>query len=374
MIPTSVVNSELQTNHGRLDRIAPLKLSILTGGRDSHYALPLILSLASQPTAIDVIASDEFLTDQMVALPNVAILTFQQPNGPGTPAYKKILRLIATYLRLLAYAVRTESVIFHILWLSRAELIDTILLMPALKLLGKTLIYTAHNVDAGERDGRTSRLRYWTLRRLYRQLDHIFVHTDQMKLQIQEAFGIAGARITVVPFGLNTAVPESGLTRDAAREKLQLDPQEKVALFFGHITAYKGLEYLIEAAAILNKNQPGYVRLIIAGGVKDREAASYYQTLLASIDRLKLHSSIISHTQFIPDDEMEVYFKAADVCVLPYKTIFQTGVFFLAYRFGLPVVATDVGSIRKDVVVGRTGFICRPEDSHDLAAKLREIL
>ena len=50
--------------------------------------------------------------------------------------------------------------------------------------------------------------------------------------------------------------------------------------------------------------------------------------------------------------------------------IFQSGVLFLAYRFGLPVVATDVGSISDDVIEGRTGFVCRPEDPQDLAEKL----
>jgi glycosyltransferase involved in cell wall biosynthesis len=77
-------------------------------------------------------------------------------------------------------------------------------------------------------------------------------------------------------------------------------------------------------------------------------------------------------TEFIPDEDIEAYFKAADVCVLPYKTIFQSGVLFLAYRFGLPVVATDVGSMSRDVINGRTGFICRPEDPGDLANKLTE--
>ena len=76
---------------------------------------------------------------------------------------------------------------------------------------------------------------------------------------------------------------------------------------------------------------------------------------------------IILRTQFIPDREMEVYLKAADVLVLPYKEIFQSGVLFLAYSFGLPVVATDVGSFREEIVEGQTGFLCRPGDPADLA-------
>ena len=85
------------------------------------------------------------------------------------------------------------------------------------------------------------------------------------------------------------------------------------------------------------------------------------------IERLGLESAVTLQTEFIPDEDVEIYLKAADVCVLPYTEVFQSGVLFLAYRFGLPVVATDVGSLRDDVIEGRTGFISRRQDPADLA-------
>jgi glycosyltransferase involved in cell wall biosynthesis len=93
---------------------------------------------------------------------------------------------------------------------------------------------------------------------------------------------------------------------------------------------------------------------------------------VALIKRLELEPHIIAHVEFIPDEEVEAYFKAADVCVLPYTKVFQTGVLFLAYRFGLPAVVTDVGAVREDLVEGRTGLVCRPRDSNDLADTLEE--
>jgi glycosyltransferase involved in cell wall biosynthesis len=65
-----------------------------------------------------------------------------------------------------------------------------------------------------------------------------------------------------------------------------------------------------------------------------------------------------------------MYFKAADVLVLPYTHVFQSGVMFLGYSFGLPVIATDVGSLRDDIIEGRTGFLCGPSDPVDLANKI----
>ena len=71
--------------------------------------------------------------------------------------------------------------------------------------------------------------------------------------------------------------------------------------------------------------------------------------------------------EFIPDDEAEVYFKAADVFVLPYRHIYQSGVLFLGHSFGLPVLAADVGSLKDEIIEGKMGFVFRPEDPVDLA-------
>lgn len=82
-------------------------------------------------------------------------------------------------------------------------------------------------------------------------------------------------------------------------------------------------------------------------------------------------SRVILRTEFIPDGEIEIYFKAADVLVLPYKDIFQSGVLFLGYSFGLPVIVTDVGSFREEILEGRTGYLCKPDDPADLARTIQ---
>ena len=83
-------------------------------------------------------------------------------------------------------------------------------------------------------------------------------------------------------------------------------------------------------------------------------------------------ATVLRKIQFIPDDEVEVYFKAADVLALPYTHLFQSGVLFLAYNFGLPVVSTDVGSIREDVLEGVTRYLCKPRDPADLTGAIEE--
>ena len=76
---------------------------------------------------------------------------------------------------------------------------------------------------------------------------------------------------------------------------------------------------------------------------------------------------VLLRAEFIPDKETELYFTAADVLVLPYTHIYQSGVLFLGYSFGLPVIASDVGSLREDIVEGKTGYVFKSEDPVDLA-------
>ncbi len=79
---------------------------------------------------------------------------------------------------------------------------------------------------------------------------------------------------------------------------------------------------------------------------------------------------ITIRADYVPDEETELYFKAADVFVLPYRHIYQSGVLFLGYSFGLPVIAADVGALKDEILEGKTGFVFKPEDPIDLAATI----
>jgi glycosyltransferase involved in cell wall biosynthesis len=185
-----------------------------------------------------------------------------------------------------------------------------------------------------------------------------------MKLELIEEFGEHEARITVIPFGINNAVPKTNLTSSDARRRLGIRGRERAILFFGNIAPYKGLEYLVSAFRKILTQRDDY-RLIIAGRPKNCE--SYWTAIRSALEEEVLRGRVLLRADFIPDDETETYFKAADVFVLPYRHIYQSGVLFLGHSFGLPVLAADVGSLKSDIVDGKTGFMFRPEDPDDLA-------
>ena len=96
----------------------------------------------------------------------------------------------------------------------------------------------------------------------------------------------------------------------------------------------------------------------------------YWKEIQQAIARGGISDRIIQRIEYIPDELTELYFKAADVLILPYTHVFQSGVLFLGYGFGLPAIAADVGALKDEIIEGETGFIFKPRDSVDLARKI----
>jgi glycosyltransferase involved in cell wall biosynthesis len=342
-----------------------MRVCLLTGGSDRPYALGMASALVGEGISVDFVGSDELDVPELHRTPLVRFLNLRGDQTEDARFYRKVVRILTYYARLAKYVVRSEAQIFHILWNNKFEHFDRTLLMLYYRLFRKRIILTAHNVNTRKRDGRDSWFNRFSLGIQYRLCHHILVHTTAMKNELVTDFGIAPPRVSIIPFGINNTCPATALERGEARKHIGLGPSEKALLFFGRVAPYKGLGHLIEAISELAKKDKE-LRLLIAGRVK-RGYANYWSAMQNKIADAGLQKSIIQHVRFIPDEEVEIYFKAADVAVIPYVEIFQSGVPFLSYSFGLPVIATDVGSLRQDIVDGRTGFLCRPEDSSDLA-------
>lgn len=292
---------------------------------------------------------------------NVRPVNLHHDSKPGAPAWRKIVNVLGQYASLVRYAATTDSKLFHILWFYKVEWFDNTVLILYYKLLGKRLALTVHNVNRKARDGSDSAFNRWSLRFLYRHVDHIFVHSAQMKAELKESFGVGDDKVTAIPFGVNSYVFQTALTRDAARRRLNLAPTDRVLLFFGNIAPYKGVDTLVDALTRLPD-----CRLIIAGSAK-KGVDDYWHQIESAIAEKGLGGRVLKAIRIIPEEEVEIYFKSADVVVLPYKTISQSGVLFLSYGFGVPVVASNVGGLAEGVKEGVTGFVCRPDDPADLA-------
>jgi glycosyltransferase involved in cell wall biosynthesis len=143
-----------------------------------------------------------------------------------------------------------------------------------------------------------------------------------------------------------------------AKEALGLDRSRRTILFFGLIRPYKGLEDLLEAAAML----PDGIDLLIAGECYSDRAA-----IEERIGRPDLSGRVRWIDSFVPDDRVGTIFRAADAVVLPYRSATQSGVAQIALAFCKPLVLTRTGGLPELVEEGRTGFLAEPGDPADIA-------
>ncbi|MFH0894333.1 MAG: glycosyltransferase [Bacteroidota bacterium] len=147
------------------------------------------------------------------------------------------------------------------------------------------------------------------------------------------------------------------MPRNEALEKLKLDPAFRYLLFFGFIRDYKGLDILLKAFADSSVEKLP-LRLLVAGEFYS-DPKPYHEL----IQTLHLKDRVDLFTDFIPDDQVPLFFSACDLVIQPYKHATQSGVTQIAYHFGKPMVVTDVGGLAEIVPHGKAGYVVNPEPS-----------
>ncbi|HEY6073046.1 MAG TPA: glycosyltransferase family 4 protein [Anaerolineales bacterium] len=227
---------------------------------------------------------------------------------------------------------------------------------------GTRVVYTAHEVWW---DGMGS---WFDLARC-RQANAVIVHSAETMRELALR-GVPSERMRQIPHGNYLHFCEDrGLTQSDARRMLGLPAAARqVVLFFGAIAPYKGLDLLIEAFARLSAANDA-LYLVIAG--RPKGDFSMYQRILS---RTRVTHRVVKNLGYVPFDQFAKYFVAADVIVLPYRRISQSGILQLAYGFSKPVVVTDVGGLGEAVRADHTGVVSSGVTADGLAAAIKQVL
>lgn len=332
-----------------------------SGGGIWHYAC--LLSRALRETGIDVVLATTFPFERLEGIEKVPVwpLSVQGPRRFPLPVdlsrhivnhankLVRLSRLIATY--------RPGIVHFH----DRMGQLDFVYLR-LLQRAGIRVVFTAH--DVRRLDGKTS----WFDRARYHGANAVFVHS---RTGVQEliAEGVDASKITQIvhPNYLHFC-KDGDLSRDEAKRLLGIPPAARSILFFGTIAPYKGLDVLVRAFSSVSQGDP-QAHLTIAG--EPLEEFAPYRHL---IERYGIADRVLTHLRYIPFAEFSKYFRAADVVVLPYRRIYQSGILQLAYGFERAVIVTDVGGLDEVVAEDQTGLVVRAEDPGSLASAMRRLL
>lgn len=159
----------------------------------------------------------------------------------------------------------------------------------------------------------------------------------------------------------------NNFTKATAREFLNIKT-ENVVLFFGMIRPYKGLDKLIESFKHLLEKQPDTTLLIVGECYEDIKK---YERLIAQ-NGIENHTVMIN--TFIDNENIEPYFKVADLVAMPYYSGTQSGILMMAYGFNIPVVITDVGGISELVKDNETGIIVKDNTVENLLPAIEKML
>ena len=201
-------------------------------------------------------------------------------------------------------------------------------------LMGKPLVWTLHNVK--EHDTSEPTMDKAAKRKLANMAAVVRVFSKEQAAVVVEYLGIGPEKIVVVPEGSYGGHYPDRMTREACRAALGYDEDNFVILNFGNLRPYKGCDMLIE---VFRKKPRPSLRLRIVGRGHTKLFAEKLK-LLAYDDK-----RIVVEDAYVAEERVQVYMKAADLAVFPFRRIDNSGSVILAMGFGLPVLAPRVGAV-----------------------------
>ena len=153
--------------------------------------------------------------------------------------------------------------------------------------------------------------------------------------------------------------------KDACKKLGIYNPPKLLLLFFGFIRDYKGLDILIDSLDSIKELD---IKLLIGG-------ESYIKTdkIKDSIKKNSLSEMIIWHKKYISNEDINLYFSACDIVVLPYKKISQSGIVPMAYHFDKLIVCSDIKSLKEHIIETKTGYFFKKNNSNHLSSIISKI-
>jgi len=284
-----------------------------------------------------------------------------------TPEIKNAeIRNILTYYNPFSWiwgGLDAKCEIIHAQWWSHVLAPIYFVILSICKIRRKKIVITIHNVLPHE----NNKINNFLNKAILIFGDKFIVHNKKNKENLSNLYNIPKDKISIIPHGILEVVSIKDISKKEAREHLKIPQNKRVILHFGNIRNYKGLDVLLESLKFIREEIEDVI-LITAG--KPWENWEKYEKIIRNDS---ISDIIIKKLDFIPPSEVEYYFSAADVVVLPYKYFdSQSGVGALALPFKKPLIVTNVGGLPDFVKDERV--IAKSNNSEDLARVIIKVL
>lgn len=216
------------------------------------------------------------------------------------------------------------------------------------------ILYICHNVFPHERFPMDK----WLTKLALKPADYYITHSNSDAEDLKMIVSNPDLRIAVHP--VYNFFKQKNISKREARDILGVSQDERIILFFGLVREYKGLKHLLNAMGLLEHRMQ--VKLFIVGdfgGTREQ-----YEKVIRT-NAIEKNVNIIDG--YIPACEVEKFFAACDLVVLPYESATQSGVVQIAYGFEKPVIVTNVGGLPDVVENGKTGYVVEAKNPKALS-------
>lgn len=273
---------------------------------------------------------------------------------------KKGISYCVSLCRLINYIKHIAPDVIHIQWL-RFLPVD-ILLLKWMRKQGCKVILTAHNVlphDTGNR----YKAQYT---RYYNQVDHIIVHTEKSKLELEESFGLNPDKISVIHHGVyDYGMNENRIAHsmERIRQEYQLNGKTVFGMY-GKQCFYKGTDIVVDVWTKTPELRDNPDCVLILGGKSSDVNHKEITTL----------SNVIVFDKRFSDDDFNAILRLTSVMLLPYRKTSQSGMLFSAIANNTPVLVSNAGGLADPLKIAKIGWNIETSSFENLQKALKDLV
>ncbi|MFC4455906.1 glycosyltransferase [Deinococcus sonorensis] len=347
----------------------------LDSGHHTPYAIWMARELVARGLQVNLIGSARFIeaVSAEAEISRSQVLSIY--DGPieqyhRSRVWKKEGYNFRFLRRALKIAADFGSETIHLVYLDYflpSAFLNVLLSRPRARLFG-TLHWTYFLPGSAASRWKNGRnlLHIWSLRRLLRGGMQLQVHSHSFKPLLRELSG--SDNVTHIPYPIEEPPADVQARARELRAGLQLQPDQRLILLFGGTRQDKGADLALRLLARL----PERYRLMIAGPAQHFKADDIERMAREAGVQDRLYTNL----NFIPHGEAESYFAASDVVLLPYRPVFsgQSGVLSVAATLGVPVAASDSGTMRETVEAYQLGEVFPCEDLDAMQAAVERVV
>lgn len=371
-----------------------MKLTIvepLGAGGMIHYAYQMSSALAEAGAEVTLVTARKYEMDDFPhnfrVEKRLDLWTLFDPRSMAAPPagrwqtlWRKIhwttrrglraLRLVREWIRLTNYLLAEKP---DIIQFGKINFPFEAFFLARLRRRGLVLTQICHEFELREQSGPMAALANKLYASVYSQFSALFFHAESNRARFQTLFDVPAERLHLIPHGnegMFLSLIEGSISEEALRRRYNLGADNPVILFFGILTASKGIPDLLQAFALAHRQQP-QVRLVVAGF-----PTKYIDMneLLQMTEDLGVADAVSFDGRYIPFDEVGPLMNLATAVVYPYRNSTQSGALQVAYAFGRPVIATNVGGLPEAVDDGRSGLLVPPQNPPALAEAILKFI